>query len=401
MDVRKYLPRLLESRLKKAAGQFPVLVLTGPRQTGKSTLLRRLFPRHAYATLDDPRQLALAKKDPRLFLENLGSGAVIDEIQYAPELLAYIKMAVDEMRAPGRFILTGSQIFPLMAGLSESLAGRAALFELLGFSWKELTSVPFQSARDCFRQIFKGFYPDPAVHGAAPADYYGSYLQTYLERDIRQVKAVHDLSTFQSFLELIAARAGSLLNLSEVSKECGISHANARQWLSLLESTRIVYLLRPYFRNVSKRVVKHPKLYFTDTGLLSYLLKYPDAETLRAGPAAGALFENMIVMEFLKEKLNRRGLFELYFFRDSNGNEADLVLDWGRRLTPIEIKQSRTLRADHIQGLARVARTLGAHPAFLLSQASEAAALEDGILGRPWWRLAEIAAAPAPNRKDG
>ena len=391
--VRKYLPRLLEARLKKASGQSPVLVLTGPRQTGKSTLLRRLFPTHAYATLDDPRRLALAKKDPRLFLEDLGERAVIDEIQYAPELLPYVKIAVDQRRKPGRFILTGSQIFPLMAGLSESLAGRAALCELLGFSWEELPRVPFQTTRDCFRQIFKGFYPDPAVHSVAPTDYYGSYLQTYLERDIRQIKAVHDLTTFQAFMALIAARAGSLLNLSEVAKECGISHANARQWLSLLESTRIVYLLRPYFRNVSKRVVKHPKLYFTDTGLLSYLLKYPDAETLRSGPAAGAMFENMIVMEFLKEKLNRGKLYEMYFFRDSNGNETDLVLDWGRSLTPIEIKMSRTIRADHMRGLARVAKTLGGSPAFLLSLSEESGALEKGIQGRPWWRFWEIGQA--------
>lgn len=388
--MRRYLPRLLEARLKRTAGQFPVVVLTGPRQTGKSTLLRRLFPGHAQATLDDPRQLALAKKDPRLFLGDLGERAVIDEIQYAPELLPYIKLAVDLRRTPGRFILTGSQIFPLMAGLSESLAGRAALFELLGFSWEELSKTPFRSAPECFRQIFKGFYPDPAVHGATPADYYGSYLQTYLERDIRQVKAVHDLSIFQSFLELLAARAGSLLNLSAVAKECGISHANARQWLSLLESTRIVYLLRPYFRNVSKRVVKHPKLYFTDTGLLSYLLKYPDAETLRAGPMAGAMFENMVVMEFLKEKLNRRGLFELYFYRDSNGNEADLVLDWGRHLTPVEVKMSQTLRTEHIRGLSRVVTALGARQAYLLSQAPEAVAFGEGVLGRPWWRLREL-----------
>ncbi len=385
-----YLPRAIEKRILSAARHFPVIVLTGPRQSGKSTLLSRLFKDYAYVSLDDPARTSMAKKDPRLFLEDLGPRVLIDEIQYAPELLPYIKIAADKSRQkPGMFILTGSQIFPLMAGLSESLAGRAALFELLGFSWEELP--PFDSGTgELFRRLFKGFYPKPAAHGAPPQDYYSSYLRTYLERDIRQIKAVHDLSLFQSFLELLAARAGSILNLSEVAKDCGVSQPNARHWLSLLESTRIVYLLRPYFRNLSKRVVKRPKIYFTDTGLLAHLLKYQDAKTLSAGPMAGAFFENMAVIELLKQKFNHGRPYELYFLRDSNGNEADAILDWGARIDVLEFKLSRTLRPDLAKPLERLGTPLKNWEGYVLSQADEEVSLSSKIKARPWWRLREI-----------
>src|SRR5207302_2324162 len=259
-----YIPRLLEKGVRRAARQFPIVVVTGPRQSGKSTLLKHLFPSYRYVTLDDPVQRLAAKKDPSLFLDNLGKKAIVDEIQYAPDLLPYMKMAVDrDRRRGGQYLLTGSQVFPVMAGLSETLAGRVAIFELLGFSWAELRRSP-DSPAACFQQLWRGFYPDPAIHGVSPSAFYSSYLATYLERDIRQIRAVHDLTVFQAFLELLAARSGSLLKLTEVAKECRITHTAGRQWLSLLESTRIVFLLRPYFRNITKRVVKTPKLYFTD-----------------------------------------------------------------------------------------------------------------------------------------
>lgn len=388
---RAYVPRQIESRLRSSAAQFPVLVLTGPRQCGKSTLLQKIFSRHEYSSLDDPFKRKLAKTDPLAFLENLGESAIIDEIQYVPELLPYLKLAVDRDRGRnGRFLLAGSQIFPLMSGISESLAGRAALHELLGFSCAELgEKAKAVSAAACFELLFHGFFPEPAVHGVDVEDFYRSYLQTYLERDIRQIRSVQDLHLFQIFLELLAARAGGILKLNEVAKECGISHTTAGKWLSLLETTRIVYLLRPYFRNLSKRVIKSPKLYFTDTGLLAFLLKYPDARTLLAGPAAGAFFENFIVIEVLKHKFNYGGLFELYFYRDSNQNEIDLVLDFGRTLKLMEIKLAKTLRQEFFISLRKTAGIFMAGTPYLITMSSEHVD-HDGVRARNWREIETV-----------
>ena len=392
--TKAYVPRQIEGRLQRSASQFPVLVLTGPRQSGKSTLLQKIFPRHEYSTMDDPFKRNLAKTDPLAFLENLGESAIIDEIQYAPDLLPYVKMAVDRDRGRnGRFLLTGSQIFPLMSGISESLAGRAALHELLGFSYAELGErAKAVSVSDCFELLFHGFFPEPAVHGANTNDFYRSYLQTYLERDIRQIRSVQDLHLFQNFLELLAARVGGILKLSEVAKECGISHTTAGKWLSLLETTRIVYLLRPFFRNLSKRVIKSPKLYFTDTGLLAFLLKYPDARTLLAGPAAGAFFENFVVIEVLKHKFNHGGLFELYFYRDSNQNEIDLVLDFGRQLKLMEIKLAKTLRREFFMAMRKTASIFKNNRSYLISMSSEHADHE-GIRSRNWAEVPAVLTA--------
>ncbi len=379
----KYLSREIEPLIKRAAGQFPVLVLTGPRQTGKSTLLKKLFPGHRYVSLDDLQLRAAARRDPALFIASNPTPVIIDEIQYAPVLLSHIKISVDSANgAKGQFMLTGSQMFPLMAGVSESLAGRAALFELLGFSWKELKPVP-KTPRDCFAAVLRGFYPVPALRKVDLRQYYSGYTATYLERDIRQIQSVQDMSVFQTFLQLLAARAGALLNLTEVSKECGITLLTARRWLSLLENTRIIYLLRPYARNITKRLVKSPKLYFTDTGLLAYLLRYPDFETLMAGPQAGAFFENMIVAEALKRKFNRGLLYELYFYRDSNGNEADLVFDFGRRQVFAEIKASKN-PSEKFAGFSKHI-PLNGQTAYLLSFYEKELFLSKSVKAVPWW----------------
>lgn len=393
MATRRYVRRAIEPRLREAARHFPALVLTGPRQTGKTTLLTHLFPKHRLITFDNRTLQQAAKRDPASFVEDMRDAPVLlDEIQQAPEILPYLKIAIDRDRArAGRFLLTGSQIFPLVAGISESLAGRAGLFELLGFSWEELGPAAV-SRSACFQRIYEGFYPDTAVHGVPAGDYYGSYLTTYLERDIRRIRSVHDLSRFQGFLELLAARAGSLLNLNDLSRDSGVSHATARQWISILESTRIIYLLRPYFRNVTKRVVKHPKVYFSDTGLLVHLLKYPDAATLSVGPMAGAFFENMLIMEFLKRKFNYGDAFELYFYRDSNGNEIDLVVDRGVSMTLLEIKSTKR----PVPAMAEVFRRadgLGARKAYVASFLEESIHLAPSVEAVPWWKAVLLAAA--------
>jgi len=383
--MKRYIHRAIEKELKAAASEFPAVVLTGPRQTGKSTLLRKIFPKHDYTTFDDPVTQKFAAEDPKSFLAG-APRMIIDEIQYLPEILPYIKMAVDENRsAKGRFLLTGSQYFPLMAGLGESLAGRAALYELLGFSMEEIgAGGGGKSASDPFPLIFRGFYPEVVAGGADRNRFYSSYLQTYLERDIRQIASVQDLRVFQNFLELLAARAGSLLNLNEVSKECGISFTSARRWLSLLETTRVVYLLRPYHRNITKRVIKSPKLYFTDTGLLAYLLRYPSAAVMRKGPQAGAFFENFIVAEFLKYKLNHNRNFELYFYRDSNQNEIDLLLDFGVSLKLLEIKATATPRAEHFSTIKKMIAELKAGKGYLIAFTDKKETVGENLKVLPW-----------------
>lgn len=387
-----YVHRKIEESILKRTKEFPVIVLTGPRQTGKSTMLKAIFPKYNYVSLDDPRKAGAAIEDPALFLENYQSPLIIDEIQYAPNLLRYIKLRVDSRKSRnGMYILTGSQMFPLMAGVSESLAGRAALFELLGFSLDELPSQKRSTGhRECFDMCYRGFYPAIWTKRADVDTFYSSYLSTYLERDVRQVRSVQDLKVFQKFLELLAARAGSILNLSEVSKECGISHTTAQGWLSILETSRIVYLLRPYYRNITKRVIKSPKLYFTDTGLLAYLLRYPNSATLGAGPMAGHVFENMMIMDVLKYKFNYNKKFEMYFMKDSNANEADLLIDYGNKVQMIEFKITKTIKKDHVKSMLLVQKSVKVQEMYIVSFFDEEIKLGAGIKSLPWRRLNSI-----------
>ncbi len=390
--MKPYIPRNLETVIREAVRQFPVIGLTGPRQTGKSTLLQHLFPGYEYFTFDDPVLRASAIDDPGMFINNISGETIIDEIQYVPELLPYIKIAVDRNRADsGQFLLTGSQPFSLMEGLSESLSGRIALFELLGFSAEEVPVLSGTPVSDnLFQKLLIGFYPDPAVHGVSPQFFYPSYVQTYLERDIRQVRSVHDLSLFQNFLELLAARSGSLLNLSEVARDCGISHATAQQWLSLLESTRIIYLLRPYYKNITKRTVKSPKIYFTDTGLLSYILRYSDSKTLMTGPMAGNIFETFVINEIVKFRFNYAKNFELYFYRDSNGNEIDCVIDTGLHLILLEIKMRTTIKEKHVSSLSKFPLDTPGLSRFIVSFWEHNTTVLSDVVNIPWWNLSEF-----------
>ncbi len=387
----KYIHRALENQIQQAMEQFPVVVLTGPRQSGKSTLLQHLYPNYPYHTFDDPILRRQAQDDPGLFLETVPSPAILDEIQSVPELLPYIKMQVDQNRAQkGQYILTGSQIFQLMSGLTETLAGRAALFELLPFSRAELGVQKSMTLPELFELLYKGFYPDPCVHNVNARLFYASYLQTYLERDIRQVMSVQELSDFQRFVELLAARSGSLLNISEVSRDCGISHTTGKRWLSLLETSRIVYLLRPYYANIGKRVIKSPKLYFTDTGLLAYLLKYPDSATYLSGPMGGNVFENFLIIEMLKDKLNNSHLYELYYLRDSNGGEIDLVIDAGEQIHAVEIKMRQNIRKEDARSLEKFSVEGKTIFRWLVSCYPNEIKLTPLTRNVPWWKVSEI-----------
>ncbi len=367
--MKKYIHRTIEKVIVESAKDFPVVVLTGARQTGKSTLLKHLFPNYKYITLDYPDIRSIAKNDPEMFLDHYGNMIIIDEIQYAPELLEYIKIKVDEDRQiNGLYILTGSQYFPLMAGVVESLAGRASVHTLLGISTEELKLVSRNlDVNKTFDLIFKGFYPEPAIHGVNHRTFYASYLQTYLERDIRNLLAVQNLSLFNNFLELLAARVGSILNLNEIAGDCGISFTTAKKWLSLLESTQIVYLLRPYFKNITKRVVKSSKLYFYDTGLLAHILRYQSSETLCYGPSAGNIFENLVIIELLKKKANYLINAELYYYRDSNKNEVDIIIESNGTNQMVEVKMAKTVKGKFTKTLEKTANLIPGSSLYLIS----------------------------------
>lgn len=387
-NKKKYIHRSIEKEILKSSKEFPVIGVTGPRQTGKSTLLQKLFPQHHYVTLDHPFNQKLAIDDPETFLENHKAPIIIDEIQYAPELLKYIKIRVDQARHKnGAYCLTGSQVFPLMQGLSESLAGRIAIYELLGFSFKELHPDSSLPVNQCFQMIHQGFFPEICVHHVNSKTFFNSYIQTYLERDIRQIKAVQDLMQFQTFLELIAARCGSLLNLNEIAKECAVSAPTIRHWLTILEISRLILLLRPFSKNITKRVIKSPKIFFSDTGLLAHILRYPSADTLSHGPLAGAFFENFVITEVFKTKFNYNAQFECYFYRDSTHNEIDLILDHGYKKQFFEIKNTSTLKTEHYKTLKKTATELGVEEAFLISHNPQEITLEKNIKHLPWWKV--------------
>ena len=336
----------------------PVLAITGPRQSGKTTLARALFADKPYVTLEDPDERSFAESDPRGFLARFPEGAIFDEVQRCPGLFSYLQGIVDERRRIGEFILTGSQQFGLMSNIAQSLAGRVGLLQLLPFSLAELKEggmlpLTLDSA------MFQGSYPALYDRPLAPGDWFPNYVSTYVERDVRQLLAVRDLSLFQRFLKMCAARSGQLLNLSALAADCGISHVTAREWLTVLEASYIVYLLRPYHRNFGKRLVKMSKLYFLDTGLMAYLLGIRDVDSLATHPSRGALFETLVVSEWIKRAFNAGQVAELYFWRDSAGHEVDLLIPQGGRFTPVEIKSGATFSGDWTTALRKLSALFG------------------------------------------
>lgn len=357
--------RTLEPVLKSAARNYPVVTLTGPRQSGKTTLVRERFQGYEYVSLENPDERAFALEDPRGFLGRFDRGVVLDEVQRAPELFSYIQGVVDERRRPGQFVLTGSQNFLLLEKITQSLAGRTAVLHLLPFSQAELIgrkSIALEevggplkrrkrATGDLMDTLFRGFFPRIHDTGVPPQEWLRNYYQTYIERDVRSLVNVGDMEAFGRFVRLCAGRSGQLLNLSSLGADCGVSHATAQRWLSVLESSFIVYLLRPHFQNFSKRLVKSPKLYFLDTGLLCYLLRIRSARDLATHASRGAVFETFVVGEAVKSALHAGREPDVYFWRDSAGHEVDLLLDRGEVLAPLEIKSGQTIASDFFKGL--------------------------------------------------
>ncbi len=328
--------------------KYPVVTITGPRQSGKTTLARSTFTDKPYANLENPVTRQFAEEDPVAFLGQYPEGAIIDEIQRVPDLLSYIQVIVDEKRENSLFVLTGSQQFELVRGISQSLAGRTALLKLLPLSFSELMPY-FTLGID--EALFKGFYPRIYDQDIAPSQAYGDYYETYVERDLRQLVNVKNLSLFQRFVNLCAGRCGQLLNLNSLANDTGISQSTAREWMTVLEASYIVFLLQPFHANIGKRLVKSPKMYFYDVGLACWLCGIEEEKQIATHPLRGNLFENMVVMEVLKYRYNHAKRNNLYFFRDSNGNEVDLIYTKGQYLLPMEIKSGQTITPSYFSSL--------------------------------------------------
>lgn len=344
------IPRAAEPTLRELAKGYPVLALTGPRQSGKTTLARAVFCSHPYVTLENPAQREFAQSDPQGFLNKYTDGALIDEAQRCPELFAWLQGVVDQQQRPAHFILTGSQQFGLMSGITQSLAGRVALLNLLPFSAGELRQASLLPP-SLDEAIFKGGYPPLYDRSLEPGIWYANYVQTYVERDVRQLINVRDLSQFQRFLRLCAGRTGQLLNLSALGDDAGLSHNTAREWISVLEASYIIHRLPPHHQNFNKRLVKTPKLYFHDTGLAAWLLGIESAAQVASHPLRGALFETWVVADYLKKRLNTARPSNLSFWRDRSGHEVDLLVEQGGQLLAIEIKSGATPGKDATRGL--------------------------------------------------
>ncbi len=343
--------RDLSLNLKLLAGQYPVVTVTGPRQSGKTTLVKSIFPDWGYVSLEEPDIREFASIDPRGFIAAFPKHYILDEVQRAPDLFSYIQTHVDDLGDQGIYVLTGSSNFGLMAGISQSLAGRVAILELLPFSFSELEQAG-RLPGSIEELMFTGAYPRIYDMNLEPSKWYSNYVATYLERDVRQIKNVTDLSAFQHFLKMCAARSGQILNLSALGNDCGITHNTAKAWLSILQTSYIVYLLRPHFKNFNKRLIKSPKLYFYDSGLLSYLLGIPSPVSLNTHSHRGYIFETWVISELLKGRMNRGLKENIYFWRDNVGHEIDCIAEKGDRLLPLEIKSGKTVSSDFFKGLA-------------------------------------------------
>ncbi|MBN1587025.1 MAG: ATP-binding protein [Candidatus Omnitrophica bacterium] len=369
-------------------------MVTGPRQSGKTTLLKHLFSKsHNYVTLDDPEAQLEAREDPKLFLKNNPPPLIIDEIQYAPGLLPFLKVHIDEHRSNrGDFLLTGSQVFPLMAGVSESLAGRIALFSLLSFSLQE----EFRNQSDLQlgqlkKRILRGGYPELVVQEKMNSKlWHTGYLQTYLERDVRQLKKIGDLTDFQRFLRLLAAFNGQVLNLSALSRDLGVAVNTIKNWVSILEASHQVTLVQPYYRNKGKRIIKSPKIYFSDTGFVCYLNGITSVEQVFKGPQAGPLLETLVLNEIVRDFHGRGEIPQVYWWRTSAGEEVDFVVEVAGALIPIEVKLAAKQNHGMIKGMTAFSRLFEneVKAGYLVNLSDKPHALAENIVALPIFEMA-------------
>jgi predicted AAA+ superfamily ATPase len=346
------IPRQAEKTLTRYAKGFPVICITGPRQSGKTTLAKMAFPQKHYLSLEDPDTALLARSDPRGFFVTWPQGLIIDEAQYEPELFTYLKSYVDKNPKPGKYIVTGSQQFNLMERITESLDGRTAFLTLLPFSLAELASTTNNTLlENPFEIMLKGLFPPLYDRDLDAYDFYTAYITSYVERDLRQLVNVKDLTVFQNFVRFCAARTGGILNMNSLASDCGISHNTVKAWISILEISGLVFLLKPYHRNFGKRLIKSPKLYFTDPGLVCRLLGIQSTEQLFLNPLRGSLFEGFIIGELIKNRLNQGKSPDLWFWRDNTGTEIDCLFEDNGKLHAMEIKSGKTFNDEFLDGL--------------------------------------------------
>lgn len=343
--------RKLQSKIKTLFKEMPIVAVVGPRQSGKTTLLKGIFTGINYVSLEDPDKRIFAQEDPRRFLNTYMSPAILDEIQRAPELLSYLQTKVDEKDRAGQYLISGSQNFLLMEKVSQSLAGRVGIVTLLPLSLEELKPLIKETVQ-LESVLFRGFYPKLWSQKISVIDWHNNYIQTYLERDVRQIKNITDLSLFQKFLKLCAGRSGQMLNLSSLANEGGISHNTAEAWLSTLEASYIVYRLQPLYKNLNKRLVKMPKLYFCDVGLLCSLLGIETERQLVNHPLRGAIFETMVMAELVKQRLNQGLRVGAYYLRDKSGHEIDYVREQAGKIKAVEIKAGETITNGFFDNLS-------------------------------------------------
>ncbi len=359
--------RFAEKTARSLLQGFPIVTLTGPRQSGKTTLAKAIFKDRPYASLEEPDLRQAAQDDPRSFLARYPDGAIFDEVQRCPEILSYLQTLVDADSRMGLYILTGSQQFGLMSGITQSLAGRAAFVELLPFAIPELAGAA-KLPPDIDVMMLTGCYPPIYDRALAPSAWYSAYVTAYVERDVRQILKIQELETFQRFVRFCAGRSGQLLNLSSLATECGITHNTAKAWISVMEASYLIFLLRPHSANFNKRLIKMPKLYFYDAGLAAWLLGIRTKEQMITHPLRGNLFETFIIAELIKSKFNKGDKPAFFFWRDSNGNEVDLIVEQETKLIPIEIKSGRTLTHESFAGLEKwntLAGTKAATPTLI------------------------------------
>jgi len=343
-----YIPRAIEQEALLLSKNYPVLTITGPRQSGKTTLARQLFKELPYFSFENPDVRNLAVSDPRKFFDQLPRGAILDEVQHIPDILSYLQQIADEKEQVVLFVLTGSNHFSVMQKITQSLAGRTGILKILPFSLPEVPQT-FSLATD--EMIYKGFYPKVYTRNLSPTTIYRNYYETYLQKDVRQLIQIKDLNLFDKFVRICAGRIGCLLNTSALANETGVSDPTIKSWLSVLEASYIAFLLPPYYENIGKRLVKSPKFYFYDVGLASYLLGITEPAMVSRDPLRGSLFENLVIMEMVKHQFNSGQNRQMFFFRDNHNNEVDLIIKKGNLFQAIEIKSSQTFNSNFIKGL--------------------------------------------------